>query len=72
LFEAERRWVQAIIHTCGSALTSYFFNLYRHFTDQLMGLNNNTESIIIMGKNKIQYNIILLQDAIERRDYPAG
>lgn len=71
MYKAERRWVLTIIHACGSSLKRYFFYWYHHFTDQLMGLNNSTESIIIMGKNKIQYNIILLQDAIERRDYPA-
>jgi hypothetical protein len=42
LYEAERRRVQAIIHACGSPLTSYFLNLYHHFTDQLMGINNST------------------------------
>lgn len=70
MYEAERRWVQAIIHAYGSPLMSYFFNLYHHFTDQLMGLNNNTGFVIIRGQNKIQYNIILSQDAIERQDYP--
>jgi hypothetical protein len=24
MYEAERRWVQAIMHACGSPLTSYF------------------------------------------------